>query len=138
MAGVWLPCVLLPLLHHPKNTKKIYCPVEHTHRLIALRISFNLTQIKRKTFSNLNAKIFCALLRCKAENAPILRCKLSISVRNGQSTKNYFSYLLYFYCRFLLIDVDRRGRDGKIRTCDLRYPKPSRYQAALRPDWLLY
>ena len=26
------------------------------------------------------------------------------------------------------------GRDGKIRTCDLRYPKPSRYQAALRPD----
>lgn len=26
------------------------------------------------------------------------------------------------------------GRDGKIRTCDLRYPKPSRYQAALRPE----
>ena len=29
------------------------------------------------------------------------------------------------------------GRDGKIRTCDLRYPKPSRYQAALRPDTAL-
>jgi hypothetical protein len=26
------------------------------------------------------------------------------------------------------------GRGEKIRTFDLRYPKPSRYQAALRPD----
>ena len=30
------------------------------------------------------------------------------------------------------------GRDGKIRTCDPLYPKQVRYQAALRPDWLLY
>ncbi len=27
-----------------------------------------------------------------------------------------------------------RGRGGKIRTCDLRFPKPPRYQAAPRPD----
>ncbi len=26
------------------------------------------------------------------------------------------------------------GRGERIRTSDLRYPKPSRYQAALRPD----
>ena len=28
----------------------------------------------------------------------------------------------------------KTGRGEKIRTSDLRYPKPSRYQAALRPD----
>tara|TARA_R110002124_G_scaffold124872_1_gene283959 strand:+ start:408 stop:617 length:210 start_codon:yes stop_codon:yes gene_type:complete len=31
----------------------------------------------------------------------------------------------------------KNGRGEKIRTSDLRYPKPSRYQAALRPDFAL-
>ena len=31
-------------------------------------------------------------------------------------------------------DHSGNGRGDRIRTYDLRYPKPSRYQAALRPD----
>ncbi len=36
--------------------------------------------------------------------------------------------------RFVLSSSLRRGRGGKIRTCDPLFPKQMRYQAALRPD----
>ena len=84
-----------------------------------------------RKFGSLNHAGCGASSRLLGPDPRVTRTRNSLHSNLGQLCAQLFHHGPARKRKKLLVDC---GRGGGIRTLDLRYPKPSRYQAALRPD----